>query len=39
METNTENGMKPKKKLTKMQVLGIILYVVIILISLAALFQ
>ena len=29
----------PKKKLTKLQILGIILWIVMILISLAALFQ
>jgi len=39
METNTENGLKPKKKLTKLQIAGIILWVAIIIISLAALFQ
>lgn len=39
METNTENSTKTKKKLTRLQVLGIILMAAVILISLVALFQ
>jgi len=35
----TKEGLKPKRKLTTLQIMGIILYATIIIISLAALLQ